>query len=49
MRATCERPNLDHTKAMRGAGDRTFAKKEGIFTHVYNSAHRFGESKAFKV
>ena len=25
-----------------------FKKKDGMMTHLYNAAHRFGESKPFK-
>ena len=27
---------------------RVFSRKDGMFTHLYNSAHRFGEDKPFK-
>ena len=39
--------NEDHKKAFEG-NQRVFARKDGIFTHVYNSAARFGEDKVFK-
>ena len=26
-----------------------FRRKNGIFTHLYDAAHRFGEDKPFKV
>lgn len=39
--------NPDHVKAY---GDNTdvFKKQNGIFTHLYNAAHRFGENQVFK-
>ena len=46
-RATAVNRNVDHVKAMTGH-ERVFAKKDGIFTHLYNSAARFGEDKPFK-
>ena len=39
--------NLDYQKAFQNDA-RTFARKDGMFTHVYNSAARFGEDKVFK-
>lgn len=46
-RGTALNPNVDHVRALsidRGM----FKKKDGIFTHLYNSAARFGENKPFK-
>ena len=39
--------NPDHVSAInenRGV----FKKHNGIFTHLYNAAHRFGETEVFK-
>ena len=46
-RPTALNINVDHVAAMSGA-DKIFARKDGIFTHLYNSAARFGETKPFK-
>ena len=46
-RSTAENRNVDHRLAMTG-NERAFARKDGIFTHLYNSAARFGENKPFK-
>ena len=46
-RLTAINRNRDHTMAMTG-NERVFARKDGIFTHLYNSAARFGENKPFK-
>ena len=46
-RITAVNKNVDHVKAIKEA-DRVFARKDGIFTHLYNSAARFGENKPFK-
>lgn len=39
--------NPDHVKAVNDNSD-VFKKQNGIFTHLYNAAHRFGEDKVFK-
>jgi len=39
--------NEDYGVAIK-SDPRVFARKDGIFTHLYNSAHRFGEDKPFK-
>ena len=46
-RITAVNRNVDHTHAKTG-NERVFARKDGIFTHLYNSAARFGENKPFK-
>ena len=46
-RPTAINKNVDHIAAMSGA-EKIFARKDGIFTHLYNSAARFGETKPFK-
>ena len=46
-RLTNENVNYDHLEAMKGNQD-VFKRKDGIFTHLYNSAARFGEDKPFK-
>ena len=46
-RLTATNANVDHVRATR-ENERVFAKKDGIFTHLYNSAARFGENKPFK-
>ena len=46
-RSTAVNRNVDHIAAMSGH-ERIFARKDGIFTHLYNSAARFGEDKPFK-
>jgi hypothetical protein len=38
---------VDHEKAI-GMNPQVFKRKDGIFTHLYNSAARFGEDKPFK-
>lgn len=44
---SCINPNLDH---LRVANDNPyeFRKKNGVFTNMYDSAKRFGESKVFQ-
>ena len=39
--------NEAHKSAM-AKNEKVFARKDGIFTHVYNSAARFGITKPFK-
>ena len=39
--------NEDYGQAMK-CNPRVFSRKDGMFTHLYNSAHRFGEDKPFK-
>ena len=46
-RSTAINRNVDHVGAMSG-NQNVFARKDGIFTHLYNSAARFGEDKPFK-
>ena len=46
-RSTALNANPDHSRALsKDAG--VFKRKDGIFTHLYNSAARFGEDKPFK-
>ena len=42
-RSTAINRNVDHRHAMSG-NEGVFARKDGIFTHLYNSAARFGEN-----
>ena len=46
-RLTALHKNKDHIAAMNGNVN-VFKRKDGIFTHLYNSAARFGEDKPFK-
>ena len=46
-RSTAENRNVDHKAAMEN-NQGVFKRKDGIFTHLYNSAARFGEDKPFK-
>ena len=46
-RLTAINTNKDHVQAM-GVNQSVFKRKDGIFTHLYNSAARFGEDKPFK-
>ena len=39
--------NQSHKKALE-QNQKAFTRKEGMFTHLYNSAARFGESRPFK-
>tara|TARA_B110000285_G_C14548590_1_gene348158 strand:- start:118 stop:381 length:264 start_codon:yes stop_codon:yes gene_type:complete len=39
--------NADHVAAV-GENDNVFKRQNGIFTHLYNAAHRFGENKVFR-
>lgn len=39
--------NPDHVKAI-GDNDQVFKRQNGIFTHLYNAAARFGETEVFK-
>jgi hypothetical protein len=47
MRVTAENPNPDFLKAYADNKD-LFKRKNGIFTYLYDSAARFGETKPFK-
>jgi hypothetical protein len=47
MRPTAINSNFDHLNAFN-ADKNIFKRKEGIFTHLYDAAHRFGEDKPFK-
>ena len=39
--------NPDYVRAF-GENTNIFKKQNGIFTHLYNAAHRFGETEVFK-
>jgi hypothetical protein len=41
QRPTAMNPNLDHLNAYKDDPS-VFKKKEGIFSHLYDAAHRFG-------
>ena len=47
MRVTAENPNPEFLKAI-GENSDLFKRKNGIFTYLYDSAARFGETKPFK-
>ena len=47
MRPTALNPNHDHLNAFK-EDPNIFKRKNGVFTYLYDSAHRFGESKPFK-
>ena len=47
-RITAVNRNVDHIAAT-AQNERVFARKDGIFTHLYNSAARFGDDKPFQV
>ena len=47
QRPTSLNPNLDHLKSYN-ENKHVFKKKDGIFSHLYDAAHRFGEDKPFK-
>ena len=46
-RLTVVRSNPNHSSQL-SESKKAFARKDGMFTHLYNSAARFGESKPFK-
>ena len=41
--------SIEHGFAVNQGGIKAFARKDGIFTHLYNSAARIKEDKPFKV
>ena len=47
MGASTANINPDHRKAIDGNPE-VFRRQNGIFTHLYNAAARFGETKVFK-
>lgn len=47
QRVTSINPNPDFLKAFEENND-LFKRKNGIFTYLYDSAARFGETKPFK-
>jgi len=47
MRVTSINPNPDFLNAI-GENKDLFKRKNGIFTYLYDSAARFGETKPFK-
>ena len=42
----CINPNKQHNEAL-SANPYEFRRKNGVFTNMYDSAKRFGESKVF--
>ncbi len=48
MRLTANKTNPDYVNAFK-ENPKQFRRKNGIFSHVYDSAARFGEDKPFKV
>jgi hypothetical protein len=47
MRPTAPNPNKAHLSAYSD-NPNAFKRKEGVFSYLYDAAHRFGESKPFK-
>jgi hypothetical protein len=47
QRSTAINPNPDFIKAFNENPD-MFKRKNGAYTYLYDSAHRFGENKPFK-
>jgi hypothetical protein len=46
-RITAINSNNDHINAFN-ENPHIFKRKVGVFTHLYDAAHRFGEDKPFK-
>ena len=42
------RENKDYKEALR-ANSHSFRKRNGVFTHTYDAAHRYGISKPFQI
>ena len=47
MRITAINHNVDHNNAYK-ENSKVFRRHNGVFTYLYDSAHRFGENKPFK-
>ena len=47
QRPTAVNINVDHVAALK-ENPNVFKRKDGIFTHLYDAAARFGEAKVFK-
>ena len=47
QRITAINPNPDFLKSYNES-PALFRRKNGVFTYLYDSAHRFGEDKPFK-
>lgn len=47
QRTTAINSNPDFLKAFN-ENSNTFKRRDGIFSHLYDAAHRFGEDKPFK-
>ena len=47
QRPTALNRNIDHEAALK-INPQVFRRKDGIFTHLYDAAARFGEDKVFK-
>eukprot|EP00350_Pseudokeronopsis_sp_OXSARD2_P010908 CAMPEP_0170548268 /NCGR_PEP_ID=MMETSP0211-20121228/6606_1 /TAXON_ID=311385 /ORGANISM="Pseudokeronopsis sp., Strain OXSARD2" /LENGTH=118 /DNA_ID=CAMNT_0010853735 /DNA_START=345 /DNA_END=698 /DNA_ORIENTATION=+ len=47
QRPTALNQNMEHLNSLKDNPD-IFKRKNGAFTYLYDSAHRFGESKPFK-
>jgi len=47
QRPTAININADHSKAY-STDPHVFKRKDGIFAHLYDAAHRFGDDKPFK-
>lgn len=45
---TANKSNPDYCKSLKNNPNQ-FKRKTGIFSHLYDAAHRFGEDKPFKV
>ena len=47
QRTTAPNPNHDFLRAF-SENPNIFKRRDGIFSHLYDAAHRFGEDKPFK-
>ena len=47
QRITAINPNPEYLRSYQDNND-LFKRKNGVFTYLYDSAHRFGENKPFK-
>jgi hypothetical protein len=47
QRPTAMNPNHEHINAYT-ENPNIFKRKDGVFSHLYDAAHRFGEDKPFK-
>ena len=47
QKPTSMNPNHDHLNAFN-ENPHVFKKREGVFSHLYDAAHRFGDDNPFK-